>query len=378
MKQKASVGRAMINLFVGNFVFSTFILTSCSADSPLHMEAQQEQSVPLSVGFALTEMPPATRAANSVVSVGTIAGGGGFGVFAINTGLHHYTDMTVTSDFMYNQHVISGDGGTTWTYDPVKYWPTGKDNGTGETAPYYVSFFAYAPYSDLSGGTAASQCVTAFSEQYEQGNPWLTYRLHTDPSEQVDLLYAVNMDCQRPADRSKLSMQFRHALCCVGDEVSVSLGAAMQSAIDTKVNGIVTQAAVRLTSVSIRYTLTEKARLVLWTADGTPNWQPINSGSTTTERTLTYSDGLPQTIYSTNGTVTTATPWRQEGDGLFVIPLETDAVPQKATITIGYDILTTTGGGTTTDSKTTTGELLLGPLLQGGKNVAVDIKIGEL
>ena len=81
----------------------------------------------------------------------------GFGVFA-----HHHTDEYQDNssasgrepfNFMWNQRVDYVSQGEYWTYDPLKYWPNDNnpaDNqgATGSVSRSYLSFFAYAPYTD--------------------------------------------------------------------------------------------------------------------------------------------------------------------------------------------------------------------------------------
>lgn len=113
----------------------------------------------------------------------------GFGVFAYYTGQDgnehvNYTAFrkkgtgTVYPNFMYNQHVTynanSGSDITQWEYTPIKYWPNevsnnatkgvddqvnNKDNDPATTTMEYggqVSFFAYAPYVEVSQTTATN------------------------------------------------------------------------------------------------------------------------------------------------------------------------------------------------------------------------------
>ena len=48
----------------------------------------------------------------------------GFGVFAHYTENSNWASANATSpDFMNNTKVTSSNGGTTWQYTPVKYWP---------------------------------------------------------------------------------------------------------------------------------------------------------------------------------------------------------------------------------------------------------------
>ena len=303
-----------------------------------------------------------TRAVGAIGSEGTSLQTHGFGVFACHTGLYRYGDSNIRPDFMYNEKVFWSAAGNQWTYNPLKYWPNGE--GDSGEYPQYVSFFAYAPYSDCDVSTSEGYCIPTFSYQFEQGNPWLTYRLHTDLSKQVDLLYCSPLiDQTKPvADDAKVVFQFKHALACVGDQLTVRVSSAMEQKLRETVDGISKKAVeVKITSVSITYQLTEKGRLDLWTADGTPQWQTLSSESALCTRTVSFAPA-DYTLYSyshTHGTAV-ARSWQDEGHGVFYIPIEVGGHPQTATINVGYAVLTTDESDVvTTESKTSTRVLTL-------------------
>jgi len=287
-------------------------LLVASACSSLERErGQVQEQVPVSFSAVVAGEMPATRASNMVDE--SVLKDKGFGVFGCYTGLHPYAASDVTANFMYNQEV-KWDG-SRWTYEPVKYWPSGEgeatDTGTG-SSPQYVSFFAYAPYSD---GT--EECISAFSLFQEHTNPWLLYCLSERVEDQVDLLYAEpHLDCTKPSVNSRLEFSFKHALACLGDQVVIT------NESDPPVD-------ITLKEVKIDYTLTAKARMVLWNR-GAANWQVLPSGDVLTTRSVTLlssgSESLP----------TTSTGWTSTGKGLFCIPAEATGYPQKATIQITY------------------------------------------
>lgn len=260
----------------------------------------------------------------------------GFGVFGCYTGLYKYMDSNVKPDFMYNEH-ITGDG-SNWTYNPVKYWPNGEGMVTGNTgaSKHYVSFLAYAPYSDNSTGNAG-YCIPSFSHQGDLGNPWLTYRLHETVANQVDLLYAApQLDQTKPADDSKVSFNFQHALSCVGDKITITCSQGMKNQVASRITGSITNASVKITAFSIKYTLTSKARLVLWN-NNAANWQTIMSENPVCTRTVNID--VPVTVY-THGD---ANSYVIDNKGVFYIPLEQDGYPQKAELSISYCISTYNG-----------------------------------
>lgn len=104
----------------------------------------------------------------------------GFGVFAYYTRATAWASASEpTPNFMCNQKVESNDG-TNWTYNPVKYWPMADEK---------VTFFAYAPYSGISGSG-----VTA-PQNTDKGAPKLTFAIETtgDATKMVDFVVAKNV-----------------------------------------------------------------------------------------------------------------------------------------------------------------------------------------
>ena len=144
----------------------------------------------------------------------------GFGVFGYYTGKNDYAQNTV-ANFMYNQKV-TWDGAlveagyvTGWTYEPVKYWPNDVQNGavddqdndqsnnqaTGDgTHGGKLSFFAYAPYVELSstdivttdgGITAINGSKTLSGGNSLVQNPTIEYTVPNDGAKTVDLLWGT-------------------------------------------------------------------------------------------------------------------------------------------------------------------------------------------
>lgn len=274
-----------------------------------------------------------------------------FGVFASYTGLHKYSDSNVSPDFMYNEQVSynNQDG---WTYSPLRYWP----NGEGEDAslPRYVSFFAYAPYG--------STCISDVSNAHESGDPWITYKLAADIANQTDLLYAMKLDQTKQAINQPVKFEFNHALACVGDYVQIGMSQVLETALAGKT--------LKLTDVSIDYTLTSKAKLVLWN-NGTANWQAINSENATTTRSVTLLSGASVVIDQN-------TPWTDSNHGVFYIPLIVGGHVQKADVHIAYDVY---DGNTKVDelSKSGTVTLILSnyAAYQPGKELDINITLNN-
>ena len=334
----------------------SLLLTACSSEDT---ESAADSGVAISFS---TTMSTATRAANAIDDNTNLKNAGGFGVFGCYTGLHGYSDSNVRPDFMYNEHVTYNESNSVWEYSPLKYWP----NGEGETSdgsvtgknPHYVSFMAYAPWSDTDGTSPdtnpAGYCIPSFSLQGEIGNPWLTYRLieQAHIAHQVDLLYAKHsnvhpiLDLKKPENpNSKVRFQFEHALACVGDKVTINCSNDMKAKLSERVSGGINNIKVDVTKLEIVYTLTSKARLVLWN-QGEANWQTIYSEQPTCTRTVTLVDAKnPVVAYSVNDTGITPETEKDEwnGSGVFYIPIELAAYPQTAQVNLTYCISTYSG-----------------------------------
>ena len=290
------------------------------------IERPEEKMVPISFSAAVSD-GIATRATGMIGDDASLQAGG-FGVFGCYTGLHNYSESDANSSFMYNQKLEWVSGDAHWEYNPVKYWP-------GEEG-HKVSFFAYAPYSECNGTGCIPSCV----RYQETADPWVMYRIAEDPVQQVDLLYATPLlDQTKMAVNERLEFTFKHALACVGDNVTISTSAT----------------GVTLKEVSIDYTLTAKGRLVLWNR-GSANWTPIQSEDVVTVRSVSLLTGghepLPKTF---------------SGQGLFCIPAEAAGYPQKATMHVTYVVNNV--------EHTATSELMLKGLLQEGKTLDINITL---
>lgn len=164
----------------------------------------------------------------------------GFGVFAYYSGTGNYANMrrrgsnpSAYPNFMYNQQVTYNFAGTSnitnWVYSPIKYWPNevqngdvddqvdDQDNDPAMGSDEYggkVSFFAYAPYVEVSQGTNQNTIdgATPTDNTAEEDNgiiamsgnkyigssaedkfsdPYVTYALPSGNKKFVDLLWGT-------------------------------------------------------------------------------------------------------------------------------------------------------------------------------------------
>lgn len=222
-----------------------------------------------------------------------MAGKGGFGVFAYSTQNTEYAvETAVIPNFMYNQKVEKdaeeGTGAddanrknvTSWKYTPLKYWPneyvdnavdTQTEPAKGVATNGNVSFFAYAPYVNLTTGgvtstnditgvnntsdkaidgaltninnTSGATGIVAITNNEYQGHPYLRYKMKNPGifDENVDLLWGtsgtngakaaggaqagtlltggkatVNVNLNKMTKSGKVDFLFKHALAGVG------------------------------------------------------------------------------------------------------------------------------------------------------------------
>ena len=319
---------------------AALLLSACSADgnSELAVPDVERQPVVFSATMADGQTETATRTVQGVIDEAGLKTSAGFGVFACYTGLRKYGFVDAQPDFMYNEQVTWNDGTGKWGYSPLKYWPNGEgvvDGSTGDT-PHYLSFMAYAPYSDMSTGDAG-YCISSMSYQHEVGNPWITYRLHSDVTRQVDLLCAAPLiDQTKNALNTPLTFAFQHALACAGNKLTVKCSDVMKNTVVARPGTGVSKVEVQLTALTIDYTLTEKARLVLWN-NGTPNWQTINSGQTTTTRHIDYAPA--DYVLHSDGSSSVGYDYENDDKGVFYIPVHLGGHPQTAVITLTYQVV---------------------------------------
>lgn len=153
----------------------------------------------------------------------------GFGVFAYYTANTTYpNDNTAYAPSFMNNEKVSFES-SEWKYTNTKYWP-------GNSDAYKVSFFAYAPYTEIGNGPAPTKNITAFGttgtgENTGKGDATLSFTVANTVSEQVDLLYATpvkdrwngDISIQNPTyTEQKVKFTFNHALTRIGFKVKTA------------------------------------------------------------------------------------------------------------------------------------------------------------
>ena len=137
-------------------------------------------------------------------------GKNGFGVFAYYTAGEQY-DVKATPNFMYNQQVTcdgTATAGTLWKYEPVKYWPNEYGDKAISDETDYLTFFAYAPWTNIEPTTGnivpidstghyetvdhqQKYNIVSVNKNNATGDPIVKYVVDTDPATSVDLLWGV-------------------------------------------------------------------------------------------------------------------------------------------------------------------------------------------
>lgn len=244
------------------------LLAACSSDDLTAEKIIAEQTatgeVPVlfdtyvSRGTTRAGVPGEVTTASLANSGGTHLASG-FGVFAYYTDGEYYAGNT-KPNFMYNQQVKS-NGPTAptapvWTYEPIKYWPNEFGNDAISDQVDRVSFFAYAPWvsvDPLTGvvngsGEKNTENITGMTRNNVTGDPFIKYTATMDPTNTVDLCYAVAaenftssnsttfpndiksgepyLNVTKPGLDGKIKFDFKHSLAKLNVQIDAVVNAA--------------------------------------------------------------------------------------------------------------------------------------------------------
>jgi len=277
------------------FIAATAAMTlaSCTEQVDFTQESlQSKNDAPTAVQFGTYMGKTGTTRAgtNGAITTDALKTGthknDGFGVFAYNTGAAEWASATsATPNFMYNQQVKwdASVAPAAWTYTPLKYWPNDNqtadnNNATGSQTHSYLSFFAYAPYTDkvtvssteynldpatgwFKDGSSKEYVATANTEAFgilsmtsnsTAGDPKITYRFKQtsgtydlSAANNVDLLWGVrsagtykeadgsdntttvetyNVNLTKQYTNEKVNFFFKHALAKLGGSDGINSG----------------------------------------------------------------------------------------------------------------------------------------------------------
>lgn len=171
----------MKKFFIGIILGAPLLaMTACSSDS----NSNDDDAIDVR---ALTNRHRATEITTTDLT--------GFSVYAYNT-----VDPLITSGdaptFMYDVHVTRPDASNTWSYSPIRYWPSDRS---------YLSFYAYGPLNNEVGFIPEDRSIS--------GLPGFIYTSPADVREQIDLIWAKREALTRDVDGSfPVLMDFYHAL----------------------------------------------------------------------------------------------------------------------------------------------------------------------
>ena len=237
------------------FAMAAVALASCSESDELALSQAQQEAGRGEVAFSVYANRTTRAGKEGVMDMTNLQGEkAGFGIFGYHTNNSLYDPQNSEPNFMYNQRVTWNTGENKWTYDPVKYWP----NEFGENAVSndidYVSFFAYAPYVEfdpISGVALMPEMpetdepltpekesqlknqiqwknITGASRNGDKGDPFIRYKVDTNPSTSVDLMWGV------AADNSFRGLANPSAVTVNPDECFINL--SKQIGVDQTIN----------------------------------------------------------------------------------------------------------------------------------------------
>ena len=296
--------------------------------------------------------------------------GVGFGIFAYYTDNLEYSSTTIPN-FMYNQQVTWSS--SKWNYSPIKYWPNEYGNTASSDDIDKVSFFAYAPYVDVTASTGQvtgdkTYGITQLSRNTATGDPLVKYITRASGSvvtdHGVDLLWAVNNSNGLPylnqtrtagtTSDDKIQFTFNHALAKIGAMIKAGddfvdydgSAAANKTKIYVRsvtITGFATKGALNLNNI--------EANKPLWygydggdlTFDGITindgrkdGREGTADGTQSNEKNAYLDPNIIQTNTATTG-VKKATSYTLFLSPLYVIP---SGGSEKVDLTIVYDVET--------------------------------------
>ena len=296
------------------------LFAACSnndgAESAEKAQAQQNAQQ-IAVGFDAYLGRATTRAVTDKSALET----SGFGVFAYYTDNDDYDGQQIPN-FMYNQQVST----SSWTYEPVKYWPNEYGENAIAEETDRISFFAYGPYEPITtlstGKTAKDKGIIGFSRNNYAGDPLVKYVVDVNPASSLDLVWGRTpktsgfddydgntysneglpwLNVKRPKynTNEKVKFQFDHALASLNvtvdhyaDNASYAAGKNVDG--NTRIwirsisfTGFTTQGALNLNNTGTHdVTISSTATKI-----GTANWLGINGEDLVTGEEVTIYDG---------------------------------------------------------------------------------------
>jgi hypothetical protein len=188
---------------------------------------------------------------------------------------------------MYNQQVTWDDTQGSWTYTPIKYWPNEAGNN-GATTTDRLSFFAYAPYTDVDASTGRALVrpttgIVGLSRSIDSGDPYVRYFATYVPEEATDLCWAVpTIDKTKPSVSEQVNFNFKHALSALNVQIDTD--------VDDGSTGVDPNTRIYVRSITFRG-FAEKGQLNLNNDQNIPRWNNLDCDCDLSSDAITLYDG---------------------------------------------------------------------------------------
>ena len=182
--------------FMGIAAMAALTLVSCSSDDLNSLSDNSSKNEAISFDGYLGRSAVSVNGTRGSVLDNNTLPAKGFGVF----GNYSSTETVTFGTNLFNNVKVTGEtstGGTTWTYEHKKYWPTEG----------HIDFLAYAPYADKT--LKNTTCID--------------FTVAKNAAEQEDLLWA-KAEKQTKTNQSggnKVKFTFNHALSRLGYSVKL-------------------------------------------------------------------------------------------------------------------------------------------------------------
>jgi len=290
------------------------LLASCAVSvEDANSKQEQLNAQPASVGFGVymkrgttTKAGYAGELTTEVLKRDTV----GFGVFSYYGNGALYNEAS-KPDFMYNQ-LVKFTSNNVWEYSPIKYWPNEFGAQAGSESADRLTFFAYAPYVEVTPSTGivtgdTDYGIIGMSRNIAEGDPMVMYsaKLQTGYGG-VDLCWGVaannftssvdgdNNNVQKgdpylnlikPKTGDRLMFEFNHALTQLNVQIDtdVDVESGETNPVDSK-----TKVYIR----SISFTgFTTRGSLNLNSKAGKPLWYNITGTGRLSREPVTIYDG---------------------------------------------------------------------------------------
>ena len=331
--------------FMGIAAMAALTLVSCSSEDLNSLSDNSSKNEAISFDGYLGRSAVAVNGSRGSVLDNTTLQSEGFGVF----GNYNSTGGQEFGSNLFNNQEVTGTTSnkvTTWTYTPVKYWPTQG----------HIDFLAYAPYdattalNTTSDGTASKKTSK------------INFIVAEQVGDQKDLLWANVKEQKKTNDPVKFT--FNHALAKIGYTV--------------KLNKDYSNATITLNKITLAGSADEKTKAFYKT--GTIDLSKTSSDGLWTNQSSNDKQNFnwfSETQSAT--TITSASTPNPDTKYLFVIPQDfskTEENADKLYVIVDYTIkYTKYNNGEMAEMKSTVSSPIVKNFLQG-KAYMINLSIG--